>query len=70
MIATRLGDLETRAGNGEADSDRKSEAQRELIADVRSEVADLKNRPGNTRETSRMHARSSGAWGVERECCG
>ena len=68
LIARRLGDLETRVGNGEADSNRKSEAQRELLADVRSEVADPKNRLGNTRDASRGHARSrsssaeTGAW--------
>ena len=61
LIARRLGDLETRVGNGEADSNRKSEAQRELLADVQSEVADAKNRLGNTRDASRGHARR-GAW--------
>ena len=65
LIAKRLGDLEIRTN--EASSNRKDEAQRDHIAEIRGEIADLRNKFGSTRENSRgpnISSRSAtpGAW--------
>ena len=68
LIARRLNDLETRVGNNEATSNRQCEAQRDVIAEVRGEMTEMKNKLGSLRESSRSQARSRsssaepGAW--------
>ena len=68
LIAKRLNDLEIRVGNNEATSNRQCEAQRDVIAEVRGEMTEVKSKLGSLRESSRSQARSRsssaepGAW--------
>ena len=68
LIAKRLNDLEIRVGNNEATSNRQCKAQRDVIAEVRGEMTEVRNRLGSLRKSSKSQARSRsssaepGAW--------